>query len=361
LGLRISGIDYRIGTCLDGRCGTDIITRTPSALEPNVTRSITELSEPAPSPAETFRHEAILYAGEADFVARVGSFIQGGVEADEPSLVVVSAPKIALLRDHLGVDASAVTFADMARIGQNPARIIPAWREFVSEHVTPGHPARGVGEPIWAARTADELVECERHEALLNIAFDGPPAWWLACPYDVSGLAPEVIDVSRRNHPFVAEGAGSAASTSFAGLAALGEPMSSPLPEPAQPPEVLSFGLRDLGRVRAWVGGVGQAFGLDEDRLQDLVVAVSEVATNSVRHAGGTGTLRVWSNGDTLICEVRDPGKIGDPMVGRARPGTGQTSGFGMWLVHQLCDVVQLRTYDEESVARLHMRREPLS
>jgi anti-sigma regulatory factor (Ser/Thr protein kinase) len=330
-------------------------------LERTLTRPITNLTDPVPNPTATFKHEAILYAGEADFVARVGSFIRGGVEADEPALVVVSAEKIALLRDHLGSDAGCVTFADMAQIGQNPARIIPAWREFVSEHVTPGRPARGVGEPIWAARTPDELVECERHEALLNVAFDGPPAWWLACPYDVMGLAPEVIEISRRNHPFVTEGAGSAPSASFAGLAVLGEPLSSPLPEPAQPPQVLSFGLGDLSRVRAWVGGIGQAFGLGEDRVQDLVVAVSEVATNSVRHAGGTGNLRVWSSGDTLICEVRDRGKIDDPMVGRARPGTGQTSGFGMWLVHQLCDVVQLRTYDEESVARLHMRREPRS
>ncbi|MGI8873571.1 MAG: hypothetical protein ACR2KP_04455 [Egibacteraceae bacterium] len=34
---------------------------------------------------------------------------------------------------------------------------------------------RGAGEPIWPERRPAELVECQRHESLLNVAFaDGP-------------------------------------------------------------------------------------------------------------------------------------------------------------------------------------------
>ena len=85
-------------------------------------------------PVDEFRHEALLYAGLADFLAGTVPFIRGGVEAGEPVLVVESAAKIARLRAELGSDAKSVVFADMADVGGNPARIIPAWREFVNTH-----------------------------------------------------------------------------------------------------------------------------------------------------------------------------------------------------------------------------------
>jgi hypothetical protein len=155
--------------------------------------------------AETFRHEALLYAGEVDFLTGTLPFIREGVAADQPVLVVVSAAKIGLLRSALGADADRVAFADMADVGANPARIIPAWRDFIAANDVDRRSARGVGEPIWAARTPAELVECQRHETLLNLAFAGVPAWWLLCPYDTTSLSPEVLEEAWRSHPVVSE------------------------------------------------------------------------------------------------------------------------------------------------------------
>ena len=95
-----------------------------------------------------FRHEAFLYAGRDEFLDGTAAFIRDGLAAGEPTLVVVSAEKIALLRAELGADAEQVQFADMAEVGRNPARIIPAWRDFVGERSDPGRPLRGIGEPI---------------------------------------------------------------------------------------------------------------------------------------------------------------------------------------------------------------------
>jgi hypothetical protein len=47
---------------------------------------------------ETFRHEALLYAGEVDFLTGTLPFIREGIAAGEPVLLVVSAAKIGLLR-----------------------------------------------------------------------------------------------------------------------------------------------------------------------------------------------------------------------------------------------------------------------
>jgi hypothetical protein len=55
------------------------------------------------------------------------------------------------------------------------------------------------------------------------------------------------------------------------------------------------------------------------------------------------GTLRAWQEGSTCVFEVTDQGVIGDPLVGRVPPRADQVGGFGLWLVHRLCDLVQQR------------------
>jgi anti-sigma regulatory factor (Ser/Thr protein kinase) len=71
---------------------------------------------------------------------------------------------------------------------------------------------------------------------------------------------------------------------------------------------------------------------------------VSEVAANSIRYGGGAGSLRYWTQDGALACELRDTGVITDPLAGRVRPPQGQLGGRGLWFVHQLCDLVQIRS-----------------
>jgi anti-sigma regulatory factor (Ser/Thr protein kinase) len=94
-----------------------------------------------------------------------------------------------------------------------------------------------------------------------------------------------------------------------------------------------------------------------QPRAGDLVLAVNEVATNSVVHGGGQGIVRVWCEPDALICEVSDGGAITDPLAGRRRPPDGNVGGHGLWLCNQLCDLVQIRSFADRGVVRLHMRR----
>ena len=300
---------------------------------------------------DSFRHEALLYAGQSGFVAGTLPFIREGLASEEPMLVVVSEEKIDLLRQGLGSDAGAVHFADMAEVGNNPARIIPAWYDFVNEHS--GRRPRGIGEPIWAGRSAAELIECQRHESLLNVAFAESPAWWLLCPYDTDSLDPGVIAEARRSHPFVARDCTHSESTDYRGLDRSGDPFDAPLPEaPADCPEI-EFGAGPLQLVRAFVAQHAGAE-LGPDRAADLVLAVTEVATNSVRYGGGHGALRIWRDDNTLICEVRDHGHLDYPLVGRRRPAVDTVEGRGVWLVHQLCDLVQIRSYSWGTVVRMH-------
>jgi anti-sigma regulatory factor (Ser/Thr protein kinase) len=305
--------------------------------------------------SEAFRHEALLYAGPEGFLEGTLPFIRDAVAGDEPILVVVSAAKIDMLRDELDGQADRVWFGDMAEIGVNPARIIPAWRQFVSERAV-GRRVRGIGEPMWAGRTDAELIECQRHESLLNLAFDGQPAWDLLCPYDTEALSPAVIAEARRSHPYVTDNRGTRRSRGYRGTQLVGRPFDAPLPPPPRSALELAFDTTALDWVRRFVAQQATAFGLDGTRADDLVLAVHELATNSVRYGGGGGTLRVWPEGGALICEVTDGGCIDDPFAGRQRPALAQDGGRGLWLVNQLCELVQVRSFPSGTVVRLHMR-----
>jgi anti-sigma regulatory factor (Ser/Thr protein kinase) len=310
----------------------------------------------ARGPTDGFRHEALLYAGDDGFLEGTLPWIRDAVAAGEPILVVVSAARIARLRDELGAQAEDVTFADMAQVGTNPARIIPAWREFVDAHAGHGRRLRGIGEPIWPQRSPDELVECQRHEALLNLAFAGAEDFWLLCPYDVDALPPDVIEKAHRSHPTVVAGDETRRSDIYDAVDAVAAPFAEPLSEPPRDADELAFGSGTLAAVRRLVQRRARDAGLSEVSTSDLILAVNEVATNSIRHGGGAGVLRAWLTEDVLIFEVADAGAIADPLAGRERPSSGQSGGHGLWLCNQVCDLVQLRTFTGGSVVRLHTR-----
>ena len=288
-----------------------------------------------------FRHEALLYRGSRGFLAGSLPYIRTGLAADEPILVAVDTPKIRSLRGALGSDADRVQYADMAVLGHNPARIIPAWRKFADAN--PG-PIRGIGEPIWAGRSATELVECQLHEALLNVAFADRDDFRLLCPYDTS-MAGNVIHEACCSHPVVD---GTSSRIYREDLLA---PFDSPLPPPPATARILGFELDNLVEVRRQVEHSARRAGLAADREQDLVLAVSELAGNSIRHGGGRGILRVWRTDEALICEVRDRGRITDPLAGRVQPDLERLDGRGLWLANSVCDLIQIRA----GAVRAHM------
>jgi anti-sigma regulatory factor (Ser/Thr protein kinase) len=244
----------------------------------------------------------------------------------------------------------------MAEIGTNPARIIPAWQEFLDEYAAPHRRVRGIGEPIWSGRSRAELAECQRHEALLNLAF-ADPCFWLLCPYDVLALGADVIEEARRTHPAVRERGVARPSSSYPGTDAFATADTSPLSNRPTGAPVLTFRSGEVGEVRRFVTHHAAREGLGPDRVAELVLAADEIATNSLRHGGGVGTVVVWRETATVVCEIRDHGHIGEPLAGRLRPSVDSDDGRGLWLANQLCDLVQIRCTASENVVRLCVTR----
>jgi anti-sigma regulatory factor (Ser/Thr protein kinase) len=308
------------------------------------------------TPQADFQHEVLFYSGPDGFLAGTLPYLRGAIEASEPALVAVGPQQTAALEGELGGDAAAVTFVDMEEIGRNPARIIPFWREFVDGHCGPERPVRGIGEPIWAGRTAHELDECQRHERLLNVAFDGVVPWSLLCPYDADGLSDEVLLAAERCHPFVLRDG--VVEPNFACGGGSSPVFDGKLPPRPGSAAKLEFDRSGLGDVRRLVRAEAESTGLDAGRISDLVTATSELAANSVAHGGGRGTVWVWVEAGDLVVEVGDAGLIEEPLVGRRKPLAAQDGGRGLWIANLLCNLVQIRSGKEGTAVRLRMSLE---
>jgi anti-sigma regulatory factor (Ser/Thr protein kinase) len=304
-----------------------------------------------------YRHEAFLYTGQPEFLSGTLSFIRRAVSAGDPVLVVVSAAKIDLLRQQLGAEARHVAFADMADVGDNPARIIAVWHAFVQGNAGAAQLC-GIGEPIHPDRSPTELAECQLHEALLNVAFDAATPLWLLCPYDLEALASDVIDEAQRTHPFVAHGDQRQASSAFEPID-LADPFDRPVPPSPDGAASMSFGTGELHLLRAFVSERAGQAGLGKEQASGMLLAVSEVASNSLRHGGGRGEMRVWSEGRSLVCEVSDRGHITSPLVGRVRPAPDAGGGAGLWLANQLCGLVQICSSARGTTVRVYQAADP--
>jgi anti-sigma regulatory factor (Ser/Thr protein kinase) len=129
--------------------------------------------------------------------------------------------------------------------------------------------------------------------------------------------------------------------------------------ELARPPRELweiPFAAEDLYELRQLIAGWAAREAMSQEAADDLVLSVHEIATNSIRHGGGVGMMRLWRTADTLVCEVQDSGRIANPTIGQVEPGTSPAEGRGLYIANQLCDEVQIRTGSAGTQVRMHKR-----
>ena len=296
-----------------------------------------------------FRHEALQYRGTAGFVQAATPVVLDALERGEQVQVAAPRVKADALRDALPADAldeSQLTFLDMAVVGRNPARSDSIWHQFAKQ-ARPPERRLGIAELLWSDRSTEEIIECQQTEAVLNLALAGSPMS-LTCTYDTEALAATDVRDAARHHLGIASILGEVRFPEAA------------LTEPPIPPSVdYQFGGSDLQRIRDYVNSEATSCLVDPLQIHDVVLAVNEVATNSIRHGGGQGRLRTWRTPDSLICEVSDAGVLDQPLAGMCRPATTGDGGAGMWLVHQVCDLVQVRSSEQlGTVIRLTMHRD---
>ncbi|WP_407840823.1 anti-sigma factor RsbA family regulatory protein [Streptomyces sp. DSM 116496] len=329
--------------------------------------------------AMSFEHPVFFYRGEDEYLATLVPFIRAGAAAGEPVAVAVPSGNLRLLRGALGVPDPdtdtdtdrnrdpdpdpdpdpdrSVRFLDMALVGRNPGRILPKVLLAFADAHRSGR-VRIIGEPVWPGRAPREYPACVQHEALINAAFHGRDVT-LVCPYDADRLPAETLADARVTHPALIEDGRESVSDHFSPTRALARGNEPLTDEGGADAAAYDFDDRRLHGARRFAARIASRLGMAEEARATLSLIVAELTTNSVVHGGGRGTLRLWAEGDQLVCEVRDPGLLRDALAGRLPPPVDRPGGRGLLLVNDFATLVRMHTGPGGTTVRAHLDLRP--
>lgn len=296
-------------------------------------------------------HAVMFYRDRDEYLGAAVPFIRDGLHDGDRVVVAVPGDNLALLRDALGDEGAEVELNDMADMGNNPARTFVATRELVDANR--GERVRVFAEPVWAGRDPDYYPACVQNEALWNSAFADDGVITL-CPYNCADLSNDVIADARTTHPLVWHDGVMVPSADYADGDAIAR-YNQPLPVDAGAQIVTLRHLDDLREARAFTTQCADEAGMSPDRVMDLQLIVSELATNSLKYTAGECRLAFWRRNGTLVCQVSDGGRLNDPLAGRRLPDTRATTGRGLFLVNALADLVRVHTSDTGTTIRVYM------
>jgi anti-sigma regulatory factor (Ser/Thr protein kinase) len=301
------------------------------------------------SPDAGFVHEALIYRDEVEYDAAMQEFLHDAAAAGEPVLLALPAAHLERVRERIAGDGVRARFENVERVGRNPSCLLPMIEEWVASH---HGRARVVSEVVWPGRSEAEAAEALRHEVLLNHALAHSGATVMS-PFDGGQLDETVLSGAEMTHPTVLEDGRRRASASNRHPESMRFGELWPLaPAPGEASEhPLDGSLADLRHAVAEDPALES---LPPERRRDLVFAVNEAATNAIRHGDGECVTRIWREGDEVVTEVSSRTGIGDLMAGCRKPPTDAPAGRGLWLINQLCDLVELRTDGAETMLRMH-------
>jgi anti-sigma regulatory factor (Ser/Thr protein kinase) len=217
---------------------------------------------------------------------------------------------------------------------------------------------RVLAEVDFGADPAD-WREGQRFESVYNRLLGDAPVSAI-CLYDRRRLAAAVVDSAVATHPQLVRG------STWSDSAGFQDPIvyvpSLPLPRAAAedgPPVFVVEDAPALAGLRHQLRAVLAALVPDRDHQEDLHLGASEIAANAFRHGVRPVSVRVWADGDQVICVIADRGTTyTDPFSGFA-PAHGMDlsrGGMGLWLARKLWDHVDVMPSPHGLSVRLSTR-----
>lgn len=295
----------------------------------------------------TPRHEAVLHSGADDLARLLDPRIRATVTAGHVVVAVVDRAAEEALRAALGPVVDGVQFLDPADVHAVPAFTVAVRLARTSRRVErPGGRAMVIAQHL-PELAVDDPGHWSRLDIALDVAIAGLPVTVLCpCREDSAGIA--------ATHPVLTTDAGSVASGTYRPPAeAVIDYPPPPPPDLGPPTTELVFGAAELAPVRHVVADVVGRTGLAPDRVADLVLAVNELASNSIEHGPGTGRFRMWTGPDVVAEISDDGGEMDAPFPGLTLPPPEGARGRGLWLASELCDVLQAWSDADRTVVRV--------
>ena len=287
-------------------------------------------------------HRALLYRDGQD-VRAADSFLQAAIAVREPVLAVLPPEKLARLRPWTGQDLPDVELIDAAAFFRRHGAATRALSNWIRAHARSGRRARVLTEPPLALAAPHAVRAYLQIEAAANLVYQPYPVFML-CLYDTAALPRQVLTEAERTHPELAHGEEYTASARYDDPREYVRNSAAVVQPPASAPSIpVSHG--DLADVRRFTRAQAAAAGLDDESIQELLIAAGELAANALGHGAPPSQLWIYTESDLLICHFLDHGTgFGDPLAAHLIPEPGAPHGQGLWIARQLCDYLDAAT-----------------
>jgi anti-sigma regulatory factor (Ser/Thr protein kinase) len=320
------------------------------------------------------RHGVAFTASAAETVARASPLVAAARARDEPVALAVApatARALAQVPPALPPDGSAALPSVSDGPPAEPARLVRPEGPDPSGQTMAGRWARELRTMTRGRGGVTVIVEHDGQldgvdgafwtelDAALNVAL-AEVAATVVCFYPQLPLHREVADGARHNHPLRLVDGALRQNPEYREPRDVLAGRGAPAPAVLGPPDRrLGFDTWQLVAVREIVAEAARTAGCDGDRVEDLVLAVNEVATNAVEHGSGDARLDLWTGAALreLVCEVHDGGRLGDPLPGLRAPHPADPRGRGLWIARQLCDL--LHVWSDAAGTHVRIRARP--
>ncbi|KDN19166.1 sensor histidine kinase [Amycolatopsis rifamycinica] len=297
-------------------------------------------------------HATVRYRDDDELLAVAVPFLEGGLAAGQPTLVSLEPDRAELLRGALPRSAR-VEYLSTGDLYARPAAAIKSYRELMAGLVDGGATGIHVFGEIPRAAIDTSWHWWARYEATVNHAYDEFPLRSI-CAYDTRTTPRHVLDDVARTHPFVATPGGAHhPNTGYVEPRSFltGSRPMTPFPIEGTEPRAELLDPRPADARRAVLATAPGD--LPPAEVDDLVLAVSEVVDNAVRHGLPPVRVRIWADTGQLVVSVHDAGEgPTDPFAGLL-PAERSIGGRGLWIAHQVCSEVVLHRGEAGFTARL--------
>jgi anti-sigma regulatory factor (Ser/Thr protein kinase) len=309
-----------------------------------------------------FRHAALIVDSDETVRHRLVPALRQDLERNAPVLMVVGADTERVVRAEFGASSDRLEWGDASAFYQRLGFAFEGFRSYLAAQHAAGRRVHVVAEPDLSAGVSHEIpfdraAAYMSFEAMCNSAYAGFGCP-ITCIWDSRRQPDRIIENVRTVHNHEVTAAGDVVNDRHLPPAEFlagrnGVPLSSPPGLTDLDVRVLRAGdLGGLARALAsWAGSREFA----DLAVDDVVIAVIEVATNGLVHGMPPVRVRAWWRGDTLVAQVDDAaGRPIPALAGYVPPGMDPDAGRGLWLARQLADVVSVHTAKRTTSVRLH-------
>lgn len=300
-------------------------------------------------------HSACIYDSRAALLQNALPFIESGLAAGEPVLMVTGESAHATLISALPSEVPGLIFDDARSWYDAPGRALTRYISFWRTLEEQGaRSLRIIGEPTPSPLPADRLERWEYFENAVNqVAKDYP--FTMMCTYN-AGLEHVTSRCAEVSHPYLATNGTVVENDAYIAPSLYAKSRTSrALHVPDEGVAVMRFSAESTSDARNFLQVATSDLGLDDVQSFDFIVAAGEAIANAVEHGGGTGSIRLFRTDHEIVCDIQSDGAAQiDPLHGYEPPSPIGERGRGIWMMRQLCDWLELKPRAGGTTVRLH-------